>query len=717
MRILGSSQPFKMHIPAENARIAVEQDPGPPGVKVLLVHGVGLPSAHLFGSQLQENIKALRLQPDPVICPLDWHSSVEKPFTDASIFNPRYTSQLMRGLIGFASTRHRYFAARMLHFVLFTVPIAIWLLVALALHFLNALFQGSAPSSPSLQTALWFPRLASGIVWKAIAWPLPPLFYSVGSHALWIYFWLIVACSVALWLVVSLREGIFGGFGIVGTVLLKPLVFSASLIRHPLVIAFWVFSALCASLVAVMDPDRQIQVLRDKVFQIVPLEPVSVSSRFLLSYVAGSIGFAVAIWTAYVVADKLTILLKIIADVACYLGDADYAKAMRNLVSEHVNGLKLKTGDHLVLVGHSLGSVILADWLRRPDRRCLNPNLASVTLVTLGSPLKHFVARFCPGIFPSPDELAAQFSKSLRGFSWLNVYRPFDPIGTSLFLPESCSAEDVSTCQFKKFLLGAHSDYWDDQKVLSIVKKRIGSLWAQSTTVRKDPALEFASPPNLDGLSASREIAFFKHQSRWLSTALAVLIGIAFGWLTVNVTSASFKERREFEDHAAYREYLIKAGVTAKGWLYHFSRIEGFGGPNGNTTPVLIDYYLVVFPYKDKYIGYPIDDQNYHWRVSGIEDRSSPWENAPVGSDEFFSEVNRPSTRLAVNVRYLADDPKQFDIAELDLRPPSPGLKMIGRLAEAFLIVLFACFIAVYIGVVAKSQVAAYCGARPRGLD
>ena len=76
----------------------MQGDVRPPEIKVLLVHGVGRRSGDVFGSHLKQNIEALGLQPTPEILGVNWHEKVEKPNTTPSLYNPRYTAQLMRGL-------------------------------------------------------------------------------------------------------------------------------------------------------------------------------------------------------------------------------------------------------------------------------------------------------------------------------------------------------------------------------------------------------------------------------------------------------------------------------------------------------------------------------------------------------------------------------------------------------------------------------------------
>src|SRR5262249_12630189 len=96
----------------------------------------------------------------------------------------------------------------------------------------------------------------------------------------------------------------------------------------------------------------------------------------------------------------------------------------------------------------------------------------AVVLVTAGSPLRRFFFRFFPGIFipESPAGVAHLARGRLGDFHWLNVYRPWDPIGTSLRLTVDGAGRDVSTGQ-RLGVLSAHLDYWRDPVVLKLVRE------------------------------------------------------------------------------------------------------------------------------------------------------------------------------------------------------------------------------------------------------
>jgi hypothetical protein len=126
-----------------------------------------------------------------------------------------------------------------------------------------------------------------------------------------------------------------------------------------------------------------------------------------------------------------------------------------------------------VLCGHSLGSVIAFDALRNLATESKLD--AHVILATAGSPLYHLLWRFFPRQYPLPSVASKTLCGGIPRFSWLNVFRPLDPIGTKLCFEQGPRFKDVCTDQYfiSKFLRGnllvQHLDYFGDAKVAKIV--------------------------------------------------------------------------------------------------------------------------------------------------------------------------------------------------------------------------------------------------------
>lgn len=160
--------------------------------------------------------------------------------------------------------------------------------------------------------------------------------------------------------------------------------------------------------------------------------------------------------------------LKIVLDVAMYLGEPDYRERIQRGLAAEIAPL-IDRGDEgeIVVVGHSLGSVVALDSLANSPSW---DGSHHVRLVTLGSPLRRFFMRFWTGdLFPAGCAAAASHvAGRMATFRWLNVYRPFDQVGGNLALALSGSGQDHSTGQWSR-ILTAHPNYWSDKKVLDVV--------------------------------------------------------------------------------------------------------------------------------------------------------------------------------------------------------------------------------------------------------
>ncbi len=156
--------------------------------------------------------------------------------------------------------------------------------------------------------------------------------------------------------------------------------------------------------------------------------------------------------------------------------------------------------DELIIVAHSLGSVIITDLLRylknapEPELQRLFPQSVNpapaarpaltVTLVTLGCPLRQLMNRFFPALYgwvrPSPDWLlrpappkakpafsASPNTREIEAGIWINVYRSGDYIGRNLWTDEQFGLQAICSqrnpgCVDVCIGAGGHVHYWDD---------------------------------------------------------------------------------------------------------------------------------------------------------------------------------------------------------------------------------------------------------------
>lgn len=163
--------------------------------------------------------------------------------------------------------------------------------------------------------------------------------------------------------------------------------------------------------------------------------------------------------------------VKILLDITRYVGEPEYRHGTLRDLAGFVHDRQADS-PQLVIVAHSLGSVIALDYLcnwRTGDSD------RDVTLITLGSPYRRFFLRWLPGVLfdRRPVNTVRRIRARHRSFRWVNVYRPWDYVGTSLPVPDAAFA-NRSTRQFLR--LNGHGNYWGDDVVLSTIEAALATL-------------------------------------------------------------------------------------------------------------------------------------------------------------------------------------------------------------------------------------------------
>jgi hypothetical protein len=180
--------------------------------------------------------------------------------------------------------------------------------------------------------------------------------------------------------------------------------------------------------------------------------------------------------------------LKIIGDIFFYLGDEKYKDALINELATLINNEVSQATKKIMLVGHSLGSVIAVDYLlSQPGLR-----QKDLTLVTMGSPLMRLFTRFFSSSRAPVGAGITQIVVDHDRFRWLNIYRPFDFVGGNMQFAggKHNSIYNVSTKQIRD-PLSSHVGYWRDEKVGDIITSFInnGKYFDKTLFLKEDCAL------------------------------------------------------------------------------------------------------------------------------------------------------------------------------------------------------------------------------------
>jgi hypothetical protein len=251
----------------------------------------------------------------------------------------------------------------------------------------------------------------------------------------------------------------------------RPYVYAT--VRRAVLICVWPLTY--AVTVPIFVPGSLLFILLGVVF----LSPLSlltskIAPRDLLALLQITAGFVVAggtpILVLFFVSSFLPILpigavAKLLADVVRYIGLPNYRKKLFETLSATIQKLDLGNDSDFLLLTHSLGSVIAVDYLLSHSQDIAKAR--SVTLVTMGSPLGRYFARFFPGFYPSPDAFCDSLNRRIKNFRWINIYRRNDPIGGRLSRPGGKSPIStlwknwvISRLIAPTSLLGPFTDAW-----------------------------------------------------------------------------------------------------------------------------------------------------------------------------------------------------------------------------------------------------------------
>lgn len=150
--------------------------------------------------------------------------------------------------------------------------------------------------------------------------------------------------------------------------------------------------------------------------------------------------------------------LDAVLDLPIYLGN-DRAKVIRATVFAKIDEAMGCGVEGIVLIGHSLGSVIAFDVLQEELSERKTSRIKA--LVTLGSPLEWVVK-----IRRAMSAEGVKLPLDICGTKWINYYDPQDPVPLRRALDSELfkGVENVEDVSGKK-LIDAHCAYWKSQRI------------------------------------------------------------------------------------------------------------------------------------------------------------------------------------------------------------------------------------------------------------
>ena len=318
--------------------------------------------------------------------------------------------------------------------------------------------------------------------------------------------------------------------------------------------------------------------------------------------------------------------VKLMADVVRYLGVPSYRNSLHGQLRTFITDLHLSKNTRLLLVAHSLGSVIAADCLTDPDSP-FDPD-ADVCLMTLGSPLRRFFARFFCQVYPPPAEIARSIRTRFPRFAWINIFRPLDYVGAELNAP----VRDIQNiCTGERFRF--HTGYWGDALV---AEKAEAALRFRNPAETRDASADVARAPRFSNLPARSALPGWVYLS--VMTA-SVAVGAGYlGYLD-----------RTFWEPARYRHATAEAKaridrdpVNITGVLRRKFGFDRIGPPDNREY---MEYILFELTFTPLGTG-----------ATPVKARYGKF----LKSDAPFADLNWRGDEAPILLRYAKDNAREF---------------------------------------------------------
>jgi hypothetical protein len=244
--------------------------------------------------------------------------------------------------------------------------------------------------------------------------------------------------------------------------------------------------------------------------------------------------------------------LKFFRDVFNYIGSSSTRQLILDALIKKARDIPPNA--RVVVACHSLGSVIAVDSL-------INSNawkhLESIVLVTGGSPIRRWFQRFFPDLFFPSDSnnLCEIVHRNSPVIAWINVFRPRDPVGADLNLPNGSHTRDVSTVCADLKGINAHADYWRAKDVHEAVR----DLWQELSPKEQS---RISVPYGLTSIPPSR-ISRVLSALQIPAIIIAVLSAIVLGIVNYfNSVNSQLEANKLFVQDAACKGTRVTAEVT-----------------------------------------------------------------------------------------------------------------------------------------------------------
>ncbi len=167
---------------------------------------------------------------------------------------------------------------------------------------------------------------------------------------------------------------------------------------------------------------------------------------------------------------KVLMVFDFVGDVVRYVGNPSHREAAETRLIQLVGELASRHPDaRLVVIGHSLGSVLVTHAVLRHEAKHLGERMH---LVTMGSPLNTMASFF--SCIRSPQQLADDYRDRGIVVSWMNLWRDADTVGQRL------GAAPTDRFSERSLGNGAHSNYWSDARCWTAVIKHLSAVHAGS---------------------------------------------------------------------------------------------------------------------------------------------------------------------------------------------------------------------------------------------